>query len=147
MRVCQGAELSFAAALQLNPAQLARQMPGQFLEAAAALVCGLPSPLLDGAMAKLESAFEPMPSDRVKSFLLMLAQTRLRGLDDGGERIVRVLDAMNYSQSALNWVWEAVAASDACIDAAELRQLIEFEIIARNVPFSTGYALRAVGQA
>jgi hypothetical protein len=144
IRDMRSAETAFAAAVRLRPPALMRLMPGPTLNTFASLVCSLPKVMLESAMQRLDTAFASSPANSITALLNVLAQTRLTGLDDGGERVIRILNAMNYSQSALNWIWEAVGDSGSVpASAADLRQLIEFEIIARNVPFLSGYELRA----
>jgi hypothetical protein len=141
-------ETAFAAAVRMCPPAQIRLLPGPFLETFAPLICGLPRDMLDSAMRRLDATFVSSPENRIVSLLNVLARTRLTGLDDGGERIIGILNAMNHSQSALNWIWEAVSGSDSTNESnADLRQLIEFEIIARNVPFLSGYELRAARPA
>lgn len=146
IRDTSGAESAFTAAMRLRPTTLARRLPGPFLDTLAALICALPRDTLEFVLGQLDATFASSPANRNVSLLKVLVRTRLTGLDDGGERIIRLLNSMNYSQSALNWIWEAVSHTDSAeVPVADLRQLIEFEIIARNVPFLNGYELRAAG--
>lgn len=148
MRDMRDPETAFATAGRLRPPVLMRLLPGPFLETMAALICALPRGMMEPAIRQLEAAFAAAPANRIVSLLIVLARTRMTGLDDGGERIIRILHVMNYSQSALNWIWEAVSDAEAVpASAADLRQLVEFEIIARNVPFMNGYELRAARPA